>query len=155
MPLFLIFLIKQIVYSKCVSLPTFSYKQSCNFTIGTTYPASGTIKFTFHSDSGGYNYGQDTRSTDDFLLSIEKIENANMDNSTTTFGFTIKMSRLLQPFIMECYLPCIAIVIVTLISFLIPLDAVPGRVALLVTQFLTLTNICIYQQVKFVTCLSY
>ena len=130
-------------------------KQSCNFTIGTTYPASGTIKFTFHSDSGGFNFGQDTRSTDDFLLSIEKIENANMDNSTTTFGFTIKMSRLLQPFIMECYLPCIAIVIVTLISFLIPLDAVPGRVALLVTQFLTLTNICIYQQVKFVTCVSY
>ena len=62
-------------------------------------------------------------------------------------GFTIKMNRLLQPFIMECYLPCVAIVIVSKISFLIPLDSVPGRVALLVTQFLTLTNICIHQQV--------
>ena len=57
------------------------------------------------------------------------------------------MSRRLQPFIMECYLPCIAIVIVSHISFILPLDAIPGRVALLVTQFLTLTNICIHQQV--------
>lgn len=119
-------------------------QQRCNFTIGTTYPASGTIIFKFHTSSV-FNFGKDVQNTDDFDLEIENV-NGNMENNTK-FGFTIKMSRRLQPFIMECYLPCIAIVIVSQISFLIPLDAVPGRVALLVTQFLTLTNICIYQQV--------
>ena len=121
-------------------------EQLCNFTIGTTYPASGTIIFKFHTSSV-FNFGKDVQNTDDFDLEIQNV-NGNMDNNTK-FGFTIKMSRRLQPFIMECYLPCIAIVIVSQISFLIPLDAVPGRVALLVTQFLTLTNICIYQQVIF------
>ena len=119
--------------------------QQCNFTIGTTYPAKGTIIFTFHSSSV-FNFGKATQNTDDFNLVIEDV-NSNMENNTK-FGFTIKMSRRLQPFIMECYLPCIAIVIVSQISFLIPLDAVPGRVALLVTQFLTLTNINVHQQVS-------
>ena len=121
--------------------------QKCNFTIGTTYPASGTIIFTFHASSV-FNFGKATQNTDDFDLEIED-GNGEMENNTK-FGFTIRLSRRLQPFIMECYLPCIAIVIVTHISFLIPLDAVPGRVALLVTQFLTLTNICIHQQVMIV-----
>ena len=119
-------------------------EQRCNFTIGTTYPSSGTIIFKFHTSSV-FNFGKATQNTDDFNLEIENV-NGNMENNTK-FGFTIRMRRRLQPYIMECYLPCIAIVIVSQISFLIPLDAVPGRVALLVTQFLTLTNIYIFQQV--------
>ena len=119
-------------------------EQECNFTIGTTYPARRTIIFTFHS-TDLFRFGEATQNTDDFNLIIQTV-NGNKENNTK-FGFTIKMSRRLQPFIMECYLPCIAIVIVSKLSFVIPLDAVPGRVALLVTQFLTLTQICIYQQV--------
>ena len=118
-------------------------EQECNFTIGTTYPAKRTIIFTFHGSV--FSFGKATQNTDAFNINIHNI-NDHMDNNTK-FGFTIKMSRRLQPFIMECYLPCIAIVIVSHISFIIPLDAVPGRIALLVTQFLTLTNICIHQQV--------
>ena len=118
-------------------------KQECNFTIGSTYPAKRTIIFTFHTSV--FVFGKATQNTDDFNLNIENV-NGHMENDTK-FGFTIKMSRRLQPFIMECYLPCIAIVIVSEISFIIPLNEVPGRVALLVTQFLTLTNICIHQQV--------
>lgn len=121
-------------------------QQRCNFTIGTTYPSTGTVIFTFHSNPDVFNFGRETQNTDDFMLQIDNVI-GNMENNTK-FGFTIKMRRLLQPFIMECYLPCVAIVIVAQISFLIPLDSVPGRVALLVTQFLTLTNICIHQQVK-------
>ena len=45
-------------------------------------------------------------------------------------------------------MPCIAIVIATSFSFIIPLSAIPGRVALIVTQFLTLTNIFINQMVS-------
>lgn len=119
--------------------------QDCNFTIGTTYPAPQiTVIFSFHKTV--FSFEKAIQNTDAFNLNLQNI-NAGMANNTK-FGFTIKMSRRLQPFIMECYLPCIAIVIVSHISFIIPLDAVPGRVALLVTQFLTLTNIYIHQQVS-------
>lgn len=118
-------------------------EQNCNFTIGTTYPSQRTVIFTFRTSV--FRFGENTYNTDDFNLNILNV-NGNIDNNTT-FGFTIKMQRRLQPFIMECYFPCIAIVVVSQISFLIPLDTVSGRVALLVTQFLTLTNICIHQQV--------
>ena len=42
-----------------------------------------------------------------------------------------------------------AIVVVSFISFLVPLTAIPGRIALVVTQFLTLTNMFIHQMVSF------
>ena len=63
--------------------------------------------------------------------------------------FDIHMKRFFQPFFMHYYAPCIAIVFVTQASFIIPPDCIPGRVALLVTQFLTLVNIFIDQQVGF------
>ena len=43
----------------------------------------------------------------------------------------------------------IAIVVVAQISFIIPMSAIPGRVALVVTQFLTLTNIFIHEMVRY------
>ena len=61
--------------------------------------------------------------------------------------FDIRMKRFLQPYFMHYYAPCIAIVLVTQTSFIIPPECIPGRVALLVTQFLTLVNIFIDQQV--------
>ena len=122
-------------------------EQKCNFTIGTTYPAERVIIFKFHTSE--FNFQDAKRqNTDEFNLFIQ---NFNGDiNNNTKFGFTIKMRRRLQHFVMECYLPCIAIVVVSHISFIVPLDAIPGRVVLLVTQFLTLTNICIHQQVRLI-----
>ena len=63
-------------------------------------------------------------------------------------GFEIRLKRILSPFIYRYYLPCGAIVMVSQISFIIPLTAIPGRVALVVTQFLTLTNLFIHQMVN-------
>ena len=65
----------------------------------------------------------------------------------STVGFQIEMNRLIYPFLMEYYVPCIAIVFVSELGFVIPLTAIPGRVALLVTQFLTLVNLFIHQMV--------
>ena len=70
-------------------------------------------------------------------------------NGTTVFGFDITLERMVQPFLYMYYLPCMAIVLVSQISFIIPLSSIPGRVALVVTQFLTLTNIFIHQTVRF------
>ena len=63
-------------------------------------------------------------------------------------GFNITLERIIQPYLYQYYFPAIAIVVVSQISFMIPLSASPGRIALVVTQFLTLTNIFIHQIVR-------
>ena len=65
-----------------------------------------------------------------------------------TFGFIIEMERQFRKYFFQYYLPCIIIVVASRFSFIIPLSAIPGRVALVVTQFLTLTNIFIHQMVR-------
>ena len=74
--------------------------------------------------------------------------NDTTQNGTQTFGFNITLERMIQPYLYQYYFPCIAIVVVSQISFVIPLSAIPGRVALVVTQFLTLTNLFIHQMVS-------
>ena len=69
-------------------------------------------------------------------------------NETETFGFDIEITRPVWPFVYQYYLPCIAVVIASFLSFIVPLSAMPGRIALMVTQFLTLTNIFIHQMVR-------
>ena len=63
-------------------------------------------------------------------------------------GFNITLKREVQPYLYQYYFPSIAIVAVSFISFIIPLSAIPGRIVLVVTQFLTLTNIFIHQMVR-------
>ena len=74
----------------------------------------------------------------------------NMDfkNGTCKCGFEVTLSRMIQPYLFQYYFPSIAIVVVSQISFIIPLSAIPGRIGLIVTQFLTLTNIFIHQMVR-------
>ena len=69
----------------------------------------------------------------------------------TTVGFDIAITRLKSKYIFQYYLPCCAIVTTASFSFIIPFSAIPGRVALLVTQFLTLTNIFINLMVRIPT----
>ena len=75
------------------------------------------------------------------------------------FGFDIEMTRQVRKYYFRYYLPCIIIVVASSFSFIIPLSAIPGRVALVVTQFLTLTNIFIHQMVRIAqiinTCLKH
>ena len=63
-------------------------------------------------------------------------------------GYDVAMERKLAPFLMMYYWPCITIVAVSQISFVVPLDAIPGRISLLVTLFLTLTNVFIHEMVR-------
>ena len=69
-------------------------------------------------------------------------------NGSDHIGFNMKLKRIRSPYIYKYYLPCAAIVLVSQISFTIPISSIPGRVSLVVTQFLTLTNIFIYQMVS-------
>ena len=65
----------------------------------------------------------------------------------TTISFGIELKRQPSKYIFQFYLPVITIVIASGFSFIIPVSAIPGRIALVVTQFLTLTNIFIHQEV--------
>ena len=82
---------------------------------------------------------------------VEDKENDGYFDNLKEVGFNITMKRVQQPYLLKYYLPCVAIVVVTQISFYIPPDAIPGRVALLVTQFLTLTTLFISEQVRIYT----
>ena len=53
----------------------------------------------------------------------------------------VEMMRRRTPVLLQVYLPSGLFVIVSWISFLIPMDVIPGRMALLVTLFLVLVNI--------------
>ena len=75
---------------------------------------------------------------------------------SSEFGINIELKRQLKKYIFQYYMPCIAIVIASSFSYIIPLSLTPGRIALVVTQFLTLTNIFIHQMVSYVViCVSY
>ena len=56
-------------------------------------------------------------------------------------SFLQNLSRHVMSYIITYYLPSGLFVLVSWISFLIPPDIVPGRMALLITLFLVLVNI--------------
>ena len=56
-------------------------------------------------------------------------------------GFKINMTRQIETYFYQYYLPCITIVVTSIFSFIVPLTAIPGRVMIVVTQFLTLTTV--------------
>ena len=62
-----------------------------------------------------------------------------------TIGIILTMRRIRQSFYVKYYIPCGAIVLVSQLGFFIPVTAIPGRVALLITLFLSLINLLIYQ----------
>ena len=89
----------------------------------------------------------------DFKISVKPIgtlimQNETVQNANRDFGFDVQLTRIFEPYLYQIYLPCFAIVIVSLISFLIPLTAIPGRVTLIVTIFLTITHIFMKQLVR-------
>ncbi len=70
---------------------------------------------------------------------VETFPKVNLTYSTT--GFNIYLTRWLQPYVWNTYLPSGILVLISFISFAIPVEQVPGRMALIVTIFLMLVNI--------------
>ena len=79
---------------------------------------------------------------------VSTLFDENINNGSNTIGVKMEMTRRLNPFLLKYYAPAIAVVIVSEISFLIPVAAIPGRIGLLVTLFLTLTNLFIHNMVR-------
>ena len=62
-------------------------------------------------------------------------------DNTSMIGLDVTLTRNPSPFYTNTYLPTILLTIISFIGFVIPVDMVPGRMALLVTIFLMLVNI--------------
>ena len=80
-----------------------------------------------------------------FHINVQFLNLALRDS--VMIGMNISMTRLTKSYLMEYYMPCIGIILVSEIGFVVPVTAIPGRIGLLVTQFLTLTNLFIHQMV--------
>ena len=88
-----------------------------------------------------------TYQADNFDVSISFWDGKTVQGNNNVV-IKIKMERITTSFLLKYYIPCMAIVLVSVIGFVIPASAIPGRVALLVTQFLTLINLFISQMVS-------
>ena len=88
---------------------------------------------------------------DEDILAMEEFDISFVNLSEKTFsqhpgevfsvtGFNVELIRSQTPFYMNVYLPTGLLTIISFIGFLIPVEVVPGRMALLVTVFLMLIN---------------
>ena len=117
--------------------------QTCDFVMSSAYPFPDIVIFKLESSEFGTTFNNSN--TDDFILDITFND---IVNGFSGISFVLRLERCLLPYMMKYYLPCMAMVIVSFISFLLALNSIPARVALLVNVFLTLTNILIAQQVS-------
>ena len=116
--------------------------QYCEFIMDGAYTYPNIVNFSF--EVGLFGVTNKNSNIDEFDIEITFKDN----NNQTGIHSVIKLERRLFPFIMKYYLPCIAIITMSLISFLLSKEHIAARVALLVTNFLTLTNIQMAQQVN-------
>jgi hypothetical protein len=120
-------------------------QSTCKLRLGSK---RSNMRFKLH-DERNANFNGEIYQALDFEVQALIVEERYSKDKMETVGLDIKMNRVLKPFTLKYYLPCITVVIVSQCSFVIPLTALPGRVALIVTQFLTLTTIFLRQMVIF------
>ena len=118
--------------------------QRCEFNLDSAYSYPDIVSINF--EQGQFGATNNDLNLDEFTMNILFLDQSN----ETGVHMVIQLDRCILPYVIRYYLPCIAVVIVSLIHFFIPDDSIPARTVLLVTGFLTLTNILISQQV----CLS-
>ena len=123
--------------------------QSCPMTM-TAYDMNMTVQD--HEMSLALNLGGEQSTFSGYELNqgvfLKKSISDFYQIQQNQFGVYSNFSRQIQTYIYQCYIPCSASVLMSFSSFIIPVTAVPGRVAIIVTQFLTLTSFFIHQMVS-------
>ena len=116
-------------------------KQECNVTIGSnSYGAIFVLDDTDENNENAMIY-----STSNFDISSTIFDNNRHDSGNNTIGISVVLTHGVEPYLFKYYIPSIAIVTISMMGFTMPLTALPERVALLVTQFLTLTELFIHE----------
>ena len=118
-------------------------KQNCSLTLGSS--SFGAIFVLENNDA--IDTENSTYIASNFLVSTKFFDDRRHNSGNNTIGIRFDLTHSTIPYLVKYYIPCSAIVIISMMSFKIPLSAIPGRIALLVTQFLTLTNLFIYEMV--------
>ena len=119
--------------------------QTCKFLVGSySYDDS---QMTFVTANAKYNNKESNSIALDYEIEINRLSKQDsllifegLGNFSLA-GFELVLRRYVSTYIITYYLPSGLFVIVSWISFLIPMDVIPGRMALLVTLFLVLVNI--------------
>ena len=92
---------------------------------------------------------QTTYTTTGFKITVNFVDDIFTGDTATidNIGFDITLKRLILPYLYKYYFIVNAIVLVSLISFFIPVSSIPGRAGLVSINFLTLANIFIHHMV--------
>ena len=121
-------------------------QQTCKFTLGS-YSYNDEV-MVFKTRAAGYAAPKVSNNIAlDYHIEIKQLkkDDTNLDygglGNYSLAGFELVLHRYVSTYIITYYLPSGLFVIVSWISFLIPMDVIPGRMALLVTLFLVLVNI--------------
>ena len=117
--------------------------QTCPIAIGGLGVRSSEVEFILDAaenqnitDKGGSTeYEISTE-----ILTEETLETIFDRGSFPRMGFQLVMERISSLYLLSLYLPSGMFVTISWISYLIPPEAYPGRVGLLLTTFLMLTN---------------
>ena len=102
-------------------------------------------RFILHDDQS-YRFNNEQYRVLNFEIKaaiVEELKKFSMEK----IGLDIKINRVIQPFVLKYYLPCIIITLVSQCSFIIPLTAIPGRISLIITSLLTIISIFLQQMV--------
>ena len=119
-------------------------KQKCNVTIG-----SNSFGAIFMLDKTNEIYQGDLKYTSsNFDISSSTFDNGQHSSGNNTIGISVVLTHSVTPYLFKYYIPSMAIVTISMMGFTMPLNALPERVALLVTQFLTLTELFIHEMVN-------
>ena len=117
--------------------------QNCTISFGSG--SRGAIFTLF--DRKGTHHSTDTYEAANFEITVNFFDK-KLTTGQNIIGMEIGLTRLSNSYIMMYYVPSILIVLVSEIGFVVPVTAIPGRIGLLVTQFLTLINLFIHQMVS-------
>ena len=113
----------------------------CPFQIGSYY---GTMKTV--TCSSYFKFDEERQRSLQHFIKIKDLpeEDTEVTLPSGTYaacGFAVHLDRMRMQNIIQVYLPSTMFVMVSWVSFLIKPEIVPGRMALLITLFLVLTNI--------------
>ena len=113
----------------------------CPFQIGSYYGTTTTV-----TCSSYYEFDEERqRSLQHFIKILPLPEEEKIvklpSGLYAACGFAVQLDRMRMQNIIQVYLPSTMFVMVSWVSFLIKPEVVPGRMALLITLFLVLTNI--------------
>ena len=86
-----------------------------------------------------------TNEVSEYEVTFENLERTTSKTSSrrnsSVAGFKIRLTRRFSPILLNIYLPCMMLLLISFNGFFIPDHMIPGRMALLVTIFLMLVNI--------------